>query len=147
MPGLPGGDRSPETRPPQSLCECIRRDDRRTLVLLAEEHVRQLVAFRGAEEQQSEHRRIGAGANAIACDERKNAVVVPLSGQLLRRRSRSSLSGAFSARIAVYRARLVGKYLNTRASLTPAALAISLVVVPLKPFSAKKAAADEIRLA
>ena len=51
-------------------------------VLFAEEHIRELVAFQGAEEQQSEHRRIGAGANAIAGDERKNSIVIPLSGQL-----------------------------------------------------------------
>jgi hypothetical protein len=53
----------------------------------------------------------------------------------------------FSARIAAYKARFVGKCLKTRASLIPAVRAISFVVVPLKPFAAKRAVAAEIILA
>jgi hypothetical protein len=37
--------------------------------------------------------------------------------------------------------------LKTKASLTPAALAISFVVVPLNPFAAKSEAAATMRLA
>jgi hypothetical protein len=42
---------------------------------------------------------------------------------------------------------LLGKCLKINASLTPARAAISLVFVPLKPFSPNKVAADRIILA
>src|SRR2546428_13765134 len=56
-------------------------------------------------------------------------------------------SWLFAARIAAYSARLVGKYLKSSASLIPAVLAISRVVVPLKPFWANKEAAAAMMLA
>src|SRR5256885_16116291 len=55
-------------------------------------------------------------------------------------------SWLFAAMIAAYSARLVGKYLKSSASLMPAGLAISRVVVPLKPFSADKEGAGTMVL-
>ena len=52
-------------------------------VLFAEKHVRQFVAFQRAEEQQSKHRGVGAGANAVAGDERKDTVVVTFARHVL----------------------------------------------------------------
>src|SRR5262245_34529292 len=43
--------------------------------------------------------------------------------------------------------RFVGRYLKTKAALTPAAVAMSFVVVPLNPFAAKSEAAATMRLA
>ena len=59
----------------------------------------------------------------------------------------NSESRTFSARIAAYNSRLVGKCLNSKASLMPAAFAIWRVVVPLKPLSANRAAAALMMLA
>jgi hypothetical protein len=92
-------------------------------VVLAEEHLGQFVPFQRAEQEESQECRVDPGANAIARDQCKHAMVVALS------------------------VRFVGKYLKTKASLTPAALAISLVVVPLNPFAAKSEAAAAMRLA
>lgn len=59
--------------------------------------------------------------------------------------SRNSEYRAFSSKIAVYSARLVGKYLNSSASLAPAAFATCFVVVPLKPSAANSEAAASIK--